>query len=534
MQTDNFNAAQVALENFINNTNTAWGNFSGDIPNMDANKSNYDIVQDCTTMETLKNSVLYTTTSPQSLANLVTAMNEILGNGIDSSNGYIEQLLTSAVNLEKAKAISVTQGTQGADIVAQMLESSNNTFKVYTQLATAIQQLYNLESANAMLAYAQKADLICSDTSKIPNIQAFDGINLSNDLSENMTILNQLYTNRFKSLDSIIAKNANLYSDHIAQITDSNSSVTGIYSTSEYAGVPQGNWNSDANLSKAGTLFTPFILVSKEYNATGYYDGKTLKSVNSFDRNSTTSLDLSTCLKPTTDMPSMIAWGATAENNNTSSQKLSCGWIRAESYFDSTDTYWTTKNPSGMPSHDKAPWQWSAGISHEDKGKLTFDSNFNIFIDADGKQVHNADTHSGQAISKDNKIMASPDEVHLQTVQFTSPEGEKAVFQFSITDQIGYEKRMAITCGDKKDAGVYKNADNNQFECVDVQYADQVAEKIHMKFPLTGKEYTLYLGARGKSKEIKDAPNEEYFLDYCKYNTTCSGLESYNVKFELY
>jgi hypothetical protein len=397
-----------------------------------------------------------------------------------------------------------------------------------------MQQLYNLESANALLAYAQKANLICSDPSKIPNIQAFDGINLSNDLSVNMTILNQLYTNRFKSLDSIIAKNAHLYSDHIAQVLDKDSSQTGIYSPSEYPGVPQGGWNTNKDISKAGTLFTPFILVSKEYNATGYYDGKTLTSVNSFDRNQTTTLDLSTCLVPASDEPSLIAWGATTENNNTNTQKLSCGWIKGETYYNSSSDYWKSKDPDYMPHYSDSPWQWSAGIDSSDKGKLIFDNSFNTFFSDSGHKVSNGDSSSKDALDKDGNLKTELYDALVQTVQFTSPEGEKALFQFAITDPSLAEKRMAITCGDEKNAGIYKNADNNKFECVETEYLNQVAEKIHMKFPLTGKEYTIYLGARGKSKEIKDAPNEEYYLDYCEYGKTCSGLEFYNGTYKTY
>gem|GEM_PF-3085866 len=533
MVTDTYQTAKDELSAFINNSQTAWSNFSGNLPTLDQNQSNFDIVNSCDTMSDVKNSVVYSVdiSDSSSLSSLSTSVNELLG---DARQDYIEQMISSAVKLSSSSNITITQGTASSDVTAQMLKQSNEIFKLYSELTQAVQRVYNMEASNTLFLYAKQKGLMCSDSTKIPNLQPFNGVNINADLSTNMATLNKHYSAIFATLDRIIVKNANLYSDHIAQITGKNSSETGIYSPSEYAGVPQGTWNTNKDISKAGTLFTPFILVSKEYNATGYYDGATLTSVNSFDRNQTTTLDLSTCLVPASDEPSMIAWGATAENNNTSRQQLSCGWIKGENYLNSSSNYWKIKDPSYMPHYSDAPWQWSSGIDSSDKGKLIFDESFNTFFSDTGHKVSNGDSDSKDALDKDGNLKTELYDALVQTLQFTSPEGEKALFQFAITDPSLAEKRMAITCGDEKNGGIYKNADNNKFECVDVQYANQVAEKIHMKFPLTGKEYTLYLGARGKSKEIKDAPDEEYFLDYCEYGKTCPGLESYNVDYKTY
>ena len=497
--------AQVAISEFINNAGTMWLSYKGNIDTT-SDTTNLSLVQNCETLKLLNATGIYDQQSPSGIFKLVSTIDALLGNGV-ASNGYLAAFFDAKVQLDQLKKITATQGTSGHDIVAPMNSSANDTFSVYTKLATALQQAYNLEATNVMFAYTQQNKIMCSDAT-VPTFTSIDGLPVNNDLVTNMGTLNNIYKKRFKALDKIIIDNAALYSDIITKALPSLATVVNV--PASYSGVPGGDWN------KTGALFAPMILVSADYNVTGSYNGVDLNITNfskqTRDKNVTvykslTLLDVNDCLVPTTDQPSIITL------NDGNETELICGWIKAESYSD-----WISNSyldPQAQ-SKDDPLWNWSYGVDHKDDSTVEFNSavNFITFFDNKGKLTKNGDGLSTiNALDySTNKIHKAYGLINTQTIQFISPEGEKALFDFGIFDLANEHKRIFIDCG--ATTGTFTNSDGNSWTCSDEGYADDIAEKIHISFPKTKKEYTIYVGAHGD--HYHDDKDPQTYFDFCE------------------
>ncbi|NOQ31277.1 MAG: hypothetical protein GQ570_09155 [Helicobacteraceae bacterium] len=491
---DNEAKAQEQISKFLVAAKTTWQDFNDNF--LPAN-SNLEFVKNCVSMKYISATNVFNNTSANdnNIFALITYVDTLLGSGL-ADDQIIQAMLSAKVTLESENKVTSTQGTKGDDIVTQMLQSGNSAFYIFMQIATALQQTYNLEAANALFIYSQINETMCSDDS-IQLFIATDGIKIKDTLFDNITTLNQTYFARFKKLQELIIKYSGLHSDHMDNINPDLSDD--VPSASSYAGVPNGDWTNE------GTLFTPMILVGSDYNVTGYYDGVTLTSVNPYDRSSRTSLDLSDCLDPSTDAPTLMTYGTISNEINKTNQKLSCGWLNASKYS------WLITKELGHTR--EPPYAWAHGIGEGDAYNTYIypDSAFNTFYQ--GKTlIKNGDEEHKPVVDDKNNLKVASNSTKAQTIQFTSPNGEKALFQLGYKTKNNAASGASITCGSSGE-GEYSN-DDYSWTCTGVQYADKYLEKLHIGFPKTsGDRYTIYFGFHGKNVEKNRYANG--YLDHC-------------------